>query len=200
MELACISQCSNGALGTISKDLRGWPFRLKNGCLVPLCVGRDAPHHEVTSRPWSPVQPRARLLHLEKRKAGSTSFGMKIFLDSGGDKIKSRSQYWSFYSLFSSTYSRIANIIMLRNIIHHLVQRINIIKAWGFPGGSKGKASACKVGDPGLIPGSGRFPGKERQPTPVFLPGKSHGRRNLIGIVHGVSKSQTQLSDFTFTF
>ena len=40
----------------------------------------------------------------------------------------------------------------------------------------------------------------KRQPTPVFLPGESHGRRNLIGIVHGVSKSQTQLSDFTFTF
>lgn len=29
--------------------LRGWPFKLKNGCLVPLCVGREAPQHEVTS-------------------------------------------------------------------------------------------------------------------------------------------------------
>ena len=28
----------------------------------------------------------------------------------------------------------------------------------GFP--SAGKASACNAGDPGLIPGSGRFPGK----------------------------------------
>ena len=37
------------------------------------------------------------------------------------------------------------------------------------------------------------------QLTPVFLPGKSHGRRNLVG-VHGVAKSQTRLSDFTFTF
>ena len=25
----------------------------------------------------------------------------------------------------------------------------------GFPGGSEGKVSACDVGDPGLIPGSG---------------------------------------------
>ena len=34
---------------------------------------------------------------------------------------------------------------------------------------------------------------------PVFLPGKSHGRRNLVGyIVHGVIKTRTQLSDFTF--
>ena len=31
---------------------------------------------------------------------------------------------------------------------------------WGFHGGSDGKASACNVGDPGLIPGSGRFPGE----------------------------------------
>ena len=30
----------------------------------------------------------------------------------------------------------------------------------GFPGGSKGKASACNVGDPGSIPGLGRSPGK----------------------------------------
>ena len=27
--------------------------------------------------------------------------------------------------------------------------------------GSDGKASACSVGDPGLIPGLGRFPGEE---------------------------------------
>ena len=26
---------------------------------------------------------------------------------------------------------------------------------WGFPGGSDGKESACNVGDPDLIPGSG---------------------------------------------
>ena len=36
-------------------------------------------------------------------------------------------------------------------------------------------------------------------PTPVLLPGKSHGRRSLVGYSPGVVKSQTQLSDFTFT-
>ena len=30
----------------------------------------------------------------------------------------------------------------------------------GFPGGSDGKDSACSVGDPGSIPGSGRSPEK----------------------------------------
>ena len=38
-------------------------------------------------------------------------------------------------------------------------------------------------------------------PTPVLLPGKSHGQRSLVGcIVHGVAKSRTRLSDFIFTF
>ena len=30
----------------------------------------------------------------------------------------------------------------------------------GFPAGSDGKESACNAGDPGLIPGLGRFPGE----------------------------------------
>ena len=34
------------------------------------------------------------------------------------------------------------------------------IALFGFPGGSDGKASACNVGDPGSIPGSGRSPGE----------------------------------------
>ena len=52
----------------------------------------------------------------------------------------------------------------------------------GFPGGSEVKASACNVGDLGLIPGLGRFPWRrKRKPTPVFLPGESHGQRNLVG-------------------
>ena len=29
-----------------------------------------------------------------------------------------------------------------------------------FPGGSDGKESACNAGEPGLIPGLGRFPGE----------------------------------------
>ena len=67
----------------------------------------------------------------------------------------------------------------------------------GFPGNSDGKKSACNVGDLGLIPGLGRFPWKsEWLPTPVFLPGDFHGQRNLAGYSHGVTKSQTQLSDF----
>ena len=37
-------------------------------------------------------------------------------------------------------------------------------------------------------------------PTPILLPGKSHGWRSLVGYSPGVAKSWTRLSDFTFTF
>ena len=32
----------------------------------------------------------------------------------------------------------------------------------GFPGGSDGKDSVCKAGEPGSIPGSGRSPGERK--------------------------------------
>ena len=37
-------------------------------------------------------------------------------------------------------------------------------------------------------------------PTPALLPGKSHGRRSLVGRSPWVAKCRTRLSDFTFTF
>ena len=42
-------------------------------------------------------------------------------------------------------------------------------------------ANAEDVRDAGLIPGMGRSLGRRWQPTPVFLPGKSHGQRSLMG-------------------
>ena len=45
-----------------------------------------------------------------------------------------------------------------------------------------GKESACNTGDVSSISGSGRFFWRrKRLLTPVFLPGKSHGQRNLAG-------------------
>jgi len=36
---------------------------------------------------------------------------------------------------------------------------------------------------------------REWQPTPVLLPGEFHGQRSLAATVHGLAKSQTQLSN-----
>ena len=52
----------------------------------------------------------------------------------------------------------------------------------GFFGSSDGQESACKAGDPGSIPGLGRYPGEGNgHTTPVLLPGKFHGWRSLVG-------------------
>ena len=105
----------------------------------------------------------------------------------------------------------------------------------GFPDSSVGKNSACKAGDPGLIPGWGRSTeegiGYPMQYSWAFLvaqlvknlpamwetwvrslgwedpleKGKATHSRNsgLVNsmdcILHGVTKSQTQLSDFPFS-
>ena len=62
----------------------------------------------------------------------------------------------------------------------------------GFPCGSAGKEFACNAGDPDLIPGLGRSPGEGKG-----YPLQYSGLENSIDcIVHGVSKSQTQLSNF----
>ena len=71
----------------------------------------------------------------------------------------------------------------------HVIFPRNLTQPLGFPGGSEVKAPACKVGDPGSIPGSGRSPGEGKwQPTPVFLPGKSHGQRPWQATVHPVTR------------
>ena len=68
-----------------------------------------------------------------------------------------------------------------------------------FPGGSEVKASTCNVGDPGLIPGSGRSPGegngKPLQYSRLENPMDGGAWRTT---VHRVAKSRTRLSDFTF--
>ena len=51
-----------------------------------------------------------------------------------------------------------------------------------FKGGSVVKNPPADAGDVGLIPELGRFPWRRKwQPTPVFLPRKFHGQRNLAG-------------------
>ena len=66
----------------------------------------------------------------------------------------------------------------------------------GFSRGSAGKESSCNAGDLGLIPGLGRSPG-EGKGYPFQYSGLENSRDC---IVHGVTRSQTQLSDFHFTW
>ena len=65
----------------------------------------------------------------------------------------------------------------------------------GFPCGSAGKESACNVGDLSLIPGLGRSPGEGKG----YLLQYSGLENSMDCVAHGVTKSQTRLSDFHFT-
>ena len=71
----------------------------------------------------------------------------------------------------------------------------------GFPGGSEVKVPASNAGNLGSIPGSGRSP-REGNGNPLqysCLENPMDGGA-WWATVHGVTKSRTRLSDFTFTF
>ena len=69
-----------------------------------------------------------------------------------------------------------------------------------YPGGSDSKESVCSAGDPGSIPGLGGCPGEYWKPTPVFLPGKSHGHRSLAGYSPWGPKESDATERLTLSF
>ena len=70
----------------------------------------------------------------------------------------------------------------------------NVQAFLGFPGGSASKESACNAGDLGSIPGLGRAAGEENS-YPLQYSGLENSKEC---IVHGVTKSQTRLSNFHY--
>ena len=72
-----------------------------------------------------------------------------------------------------------------------------------FPGGSYGEESAYNAGDLGLIPGSERSLG-EGNGNPLQYSclenSMDRGSWRATESSHGAAKSQTQLSDYIFTF
>ena len=71
----------------------------------------------------------------------------------------------------------------------------------GSPGSSEVKVSACNAGDLGSIPGLGRSPGEGNgNPLQYSCLENPMDRGAWWAAVHGVAKSWTRLSDFTFTF
>ena len=60
---------------------------------------------------------------------------------------------------------------------------------WGFPGGTSDKKPSWQCRRPGFNPWVGKIPWRKAwQPTPVFLPGESHGQRSLAGYSAWVCK------------
>ena len=69
-----------------------------------------------------------------------------------------------------------------------------------FPGGPDGKASACNAGDPGSSLGQEDPLEKGKATHSSIFAWRSPWTGEPGRLVHGVAKSRTRLSDFTFTF
>ena len=95
-----------------------------------------------------------------------------------------------------------AHLFMQKHKVHIILFSWRpIFQLKGFPGGSVGKESACKAGDQGSIPGSGRSPEEGNgNPLEYSCLENSIDRGAWWATVHGVTKSQTRLSDNTQSF
>ncbi|CAI9159774.1 unnamed protein product [Rangifer tarandus platyrhynchus] len=83
-----------------------------------------------------------------------------------------------------------ASTCFLRTSIHSAYIE-HCLSVWGFPGDSDDKESACNVGDPALIPGSGRSSGEGNgNPLQYSCLGNSMDRAAWQATVHGVAKSR----------
>ena len=90
-------------------------------------------------------------------------------------------------------WGNLAAAVRLTNLAApHLCQYLFLSVIWTlpfynvcFPGGRSGKESACQFmrhKRHGFDPWVGKIPWRRKlQPTPVFLPGKFHGQRSLVG-------------------
>ena len=87
-------------------------------------------------------------------------------------------------------------ILCMYTLYIHVICIYNLMD---FPGCPDGKGSAYNVGDPGSIPGPGRSPreGNDNPPQYSCLENPMDGGA-WWATVHGVTKSWTRLSDFTF--
>ena len=71
----------------------------------------------------------------------------------------------------------------------------SLVVQGSFTDSSVGKESGCNAGNPDSIPGLGTSPGEGKG-----YPLQYSGLENPMDYVHGVAKSQTQMSDFHFHF
>ena len=75
------------------------------------------------------------------------------------------------------------NFISANRYLFKVLNAKKLIFIRGFPGGSDSKKFACNLGDPGWIPGLGRYSGEGNSYPlhPVFLPGEFYGQKSLAG-------------------
>ena len=91
-------------------------------------------------------------------------------------------------------------VVVLSSITINLSNACANQSMWGFPGGSGSKESTCNAGDRVWSLGGEDPLEKEWQPTPVFLPMKSHGQRSLAGYSPWEQRVRHDWTTNTLTF
>ena len=90
-------------------------------------------------------------------------------------------QQLEYFSAVWSWLCRLANTYFVLCDSYMCLRYYVIIVSTGFLGGASGKESACQCRRHGFDPWVGKIPWRRKwQPTPVFLPGKSPGQRNVV--------------------
>ena len=89
-------------------------------------------------------------------------------------------------------------LVLQEHVVYHKLV-INFFLDLGFSSGSNGKESACNVGDPGLIPGSGRSPGEGNgNPLQDSCLENSMDRGAWWATVHEKESNTTEILHFFF--
>ena len=135
--------------------------------------------------------------HLSKTQSrGASHSGL------GPQRMKfERNMVGSEHSLLSIFYLLLLLLLLLllESCPGNLTSPKLLSQVLGFPGGANGKESTLSVGDPGLISGSESSPGGGNG-NPLQYPCLENPMDGGAwqATAHGVAKSRTQLSDFTF--
>ena len=132
----------------------------------------------------------------------SGSFLMSQFFASGGQSIGASASVLptNIQDWFPLGWTGSRLDLLAAQGTHIIITLLNLLSAFSFLG-SDSKASAYNAGDLGLIPGSGRCPGKgNSNPFQYSCLENPMDGGAWWDTVHGVSKSRTRLSNFTFTF
>jgi len=97
--------------------------------------------------------------------------------------------------LFAATWMDLENIILSDVSRKRNIMRYHLYVKSGLCQWLSGKRICPQCRRHDFDPWLGKIPWRRKwQPTPVFLPRKSQGQRSF-ATVHGVAKSQTQLSN-----
>ena len=195
--MAFFKELEQKKLQLVWKHKRPWRataiLRNENGTGGIRSLTSDYIYHKRYSNQDSVV-----LTHTHTQKYGSMEQDRKprdkpmhLIYDKGGKSIQ-----WRKDSLFKKCCSENQTAAWKRMKLQH-----SLTAYMGFPGSSDGKASAYNAGDPGSIPGSERSPGEGNgNPLQYSCLENPMDWGAWEATAHGVAKSQTLLSDFTFKY